>query len=572
MRGWAVGGVVSVATEDGGATWDGGPTTLIEWFSVQLLDDGQQAWLVGDPLLIEATTDGGELWNQQAVTRGGGALFSVQVLSDGQRGWAVGNGGTILASTDGKTWDDQQSTVSEDLHAVQFLADRSAGWIAGAGGTILNSTNGGATWQLQISGTTEDLTSVHFQPAGQIGWAAAAGEVRPTVLQTLDGGETWQTLTYRNLPAPWVLFAAMPGLLFAFFGSLVTYRDVRRTPDTVVGIEGVASTDQPIGWDDADHLQLKPMALAISRFLRNDRTVPPLTIAITGEWGKGKSSLMNLISEDLRRHDARPVWFNAWHHQKEEHLLAALLENIRAQAIPGWWRWSGVALRAHLILRRSRNDLAALAALLFIGGLILGFLWLANEKTADLLAAAGRLPALLGGGGLTSVQGLNFLLGSLGLTGVGTVLAVLILRAARKLQAISLNPGTLMASLSQRTRVAQFRDQLGFRYRFAREFGDICRIMRQATNTGIVIMIDDLDRCRPESVLEILEAVNFLATAGPCFIFLLGIDTPKVRDARSLMVSRIPSSTYRTRPTTIKNPLRSMPKAFVTSPITTLRS
>jgi hypothetical protein len=46
----------------------------------------------------------------------------------------------------------------------------------------------------------------------------------------------------------------------------------------------------------------------------------------------------------------------------------------------------------------------------------------------------------------------------------------------------------------------------------------------------MVIMIDDLDRCRPESVLDILEAVNFLADAGPCFIFL-GIDVKKVRDA-----------------------------------------
>jgi len=46
---------------------------------------------------------------------------------------------------------------------------------------------------------------------------------------------------------------------------------------------------------------------------------------------------MNLLMADLKEYRFRPVWFNAWHHQKEEHLLASLLENIKSQAIPHWW-------------------------------------------------------------------------------------------------------------------------------------------------------------------------------------------------------------------------------------------
>jgi Cdc6-like AAA superfamily ATPase len=96
-------------------------------------------------------------------------------------------------------------------------------------------------------------------------------------------------------------------------------------------------------------LGLKPLALAQSRFVRNTSTSLPLTIAITGPWGTGKSSLMNLVAEDLRQRGASPVWFNAWHHQKEENILAALFENIRAQASPSAWRLSGLWFRLRLL-------------------------------------------------------------------------------------------------------------------------------------------------------------------------------------------------------------------------------
>ncbi len=36
----------------------------------------------------------------------------------------------------------------------------------------------------------------------------------------------------------------------------------------------------------------------------------------------------------------------------------------------------------------------------------------------------------------------------------------------------------------------------------------------------MMILIDDLDRCRPEKVREVLEAVNFLCTSGECFVVL----------------------------------------------------
>ena len=39
-------------------------------------------------------------------------------------------------------------------------------------------------------------------------------------------------------------------------------------------------------------------------------------VAISGAWGSGKSSILNLLIEDLERHGGHTVSFNAWHHRE----------------------------------------------------------------------------------------------------------------------------------------------------------------------------------------------------------------------------------------------------------------
>ncbi|NQT16893.1 MAG: hypothetical protein HQ582_29315, partial [Planctomycetes bacterium] len=56
---------------------------------------------------------------------------------------------------------------------------------------------------------------------------------------------------------------------------------------------------------------------------------------------------------------------------------------------------------------------------------------------------------------------------------------------------------------------------VSFRHRFAREFDHVCWALAPRR---LVILIDDLDRCRPSNVLDVLEAINFLASSGECFI------------------------------------------------------
>lgn len=62
-----------------------------------------------------------------------------------------------------------------------------------------------------------------------------------------------------------------------------------------------------------DRLNMKNYAEALTQFLTDAQS--PLTIALQGEWGSGKTSLMNALEERLVKHPGAPyfgVWINTW--------------------------------------------------------------------------------------------------------------------------------------------------------------------------------------------------------------------------------------------------------------------
>ncbi|HEY7496273.1 MAG TPA: P-loop NTPase fold protein [Candidatus Tectomicrobia bacterium] len=84
-------------------------------------------------------------------------------------------------------------------------------------------------------------------------------------------------------------------------------------------------------------------------------------------------------------------------------------------------------------------------------------------------------------------------------------------------RAFGVNPASLMATMSGGASLRALKAQAGFRYQFAAEFQEVTRALNPYS---MVILIDDLDRCRPENVLEVLETVNFLVSSGDCFVIM----------------------------------------------------
>lgn len=405
----------------------------------------------------------------------------------------------------------------------------------GADGVVARSGNGGGSWELVRQGGA-DLFAVALAEDADVALAAGAG----TILRGDASAARWEPVRYRRWPAPW--FWLLLAGFAAYAGAAVArrLRRERRGPRRE-GLLEQGVSDAPVTDPRDDRLAFLPVVLALGRFLRHSGTRPPLAIAVNAHWGMGKSSFMGMLASELRRHGARPVWFNVWHHQHDEVLLAPLLQAITHQAIPGLFTAPGLQFRARLVRERwRRGGWATRMAGIALASVPLYLLWVAlrardmpieglvDGVLRDMFAAfhyltAGPWLGAAAGGGLTDVA-----LAALGamqqdpLKALTAVVAVALVACwfmllLYMLRPFPSSPAVLLAGLGTRISLSQAEAQTDFRRRFRQHFAEVARALQPRT---MVIFIDDLDRCRPEKAAELLEGVNYLCDAGPCFVIL----------------------------------------------------
>lgn len=74
-------------------------------------------------------------------------------------------------------------------------------------------------------------------------------------------------------------------------------------------------TDQPIRYDKDDQFSMKPYVDGLCSFIRECDT--PISIAIQGDWGCGKTSMMNMLKDNLEKNEQiNCVWFNTWQYSQ----------------------------------------------------------------------------------------------------------------------------------------------------------------------------------------------------------------------------------------------------------------
>jgi photosystem II stability/assembly factor-like uncharacterized protein len=589
LRGWAVGqGGAIIHTQDGGASWTGRAATGSEKLNALAVHgDGLRAWAVGDNGTLELTVDGGIRWKRIALGIQEN-LLAITFSSDGRNGVVLGRQGLLLLSSDGGlNWRPPRIGIgARKAHDLTAIADKKQLWVSadgkdllyrsddlgenwaavantdiagalrwgGLGTTIgalprfsadgnrawwssksfgsqglLVSDDGGQRWRkagVPGGGYLEQVPEGTFLDDGLRGWAVR----RHDMYSTSDSGHTWQVAwdTYRRLPALWYWFSLLPAA-----GLMILALRQNRAPIQDTSAASMFADDDAISAFEDDRLEFGPLARGLSRFLRNPKTSPPLTLAITGDWGTGKSSLMRLLSADLERYGQRPIWFNAWHHQKDEEIFSALLGTIRAQAAPSSLRPAGWIFRLKLLWLRSKRHAALSFVLLTVTTSVFVFPFQHSLKElGDMLAGLAGWARLVG-------DRKDAALPELGLRHVGQLAQLLALATAARLlykgmQAFGVDPALMVRGVSERFSLKRASAQNSFRTDFAQQFGEVA----QALPYRMTIIIDDLDRCRPENILDVLETVNFLTASGQCFV-VFGMATERVVAALSMSFEKV---------------------------------
>lgn len=455
-----------------------------------------------------------------------GQSGATAVFVTGGRGpsiaWAAGSRCRILLALSADSAPEERTVEGCNATLRDLAVTGSTGWAVGDRGTVLRSIDGGHAWERVAFPSQAALTSVLVSSGGERATVFGDGD---TIRWTDDGGQTWRAPQNRLYPAPWTFFAVALALTLGGAGAR------KKIPPEVVGshIEDLLASDAPITDERQDVLGQAEVARTIAYFLQNDRTEAPLTLAVTGEWGTGKSSVLNLVRKRLQRSGMPVIGFNAWHHQQDADPLAALYAAIVRGAVP---RFPALAeYRLHLLARRWRKRAWMLGVIALLGSFLLGLYFKAPHYSHDAFQQIApvvtcffsdcpeldsKKEAKPSGGENSQVEKAHahtFWGGGLAaLVVVAPILASLL----RSLRSFGVNPSTLVRAVSG-GKGGDDRELLAFHAQFADEFDDVTAALGRRR---LVLLIDDLDRCTPENLLKVLEAMNFLVSSGKCFVVL----------------------------------------------------
>ena len=309
-----------------------------------------------------------------------------------------------------------------------------------------------------------------------------------------------------------------------------------------------ASADRPYTGEGEDHLEFGRYADALALLLENEHTGTPLTVAIDGAWGSGKTSLGRMVQRRLAREQplatARrssavappPItcWFDAWTHDGGDRLSAALAGVVvgTLNSHRPWWQRLLRPIDGRLLDPTARHQrrlrllllwplAAAVAFAVAIVAAPDGVAWVA--QVLDQVLDVEGSTALAVGGASLSVALLRAI--SVAAARAGATVAAYIrmpvsvadsgsvARVRAELgefitSATAARPAPAAPSAGRLRRWWERRlDAISRRRLLALTLG---RVLALRPERRFVLFVDNLDRCRPDRAVEACETLSQL--------------------------------------------------------------
>jgi hypothetical protein len=294
-----------------------------------------------------------------------------------------------------------------------------------------------------------------------------------------------------------------------------------------------------------DLLNYQLYAESIAQFIKSKSTSPPLTIGILAPWGKGKTTLMKFIQKKLDNYSSNDaddqiattykwlkewtkkadlasqinlrklknptVWFNAWKFQKTEEVWAGFAYEIIHQLVSKlpsklekekfWLLLNLKRIDKRIIIQKINFEIInkVIKSAVFIIGLII-FL----------------VPLIL------SIV-FNW---SYGIDFISVPGLILCLDRIQRIKKKKLD-----FDISKYVKQPEYENKMGYFHTVESDLKMVLNLLI-SKDDPVVIFIDDLDRCSPKMVAEVIEAINlFISGDFPDCYFILGQDAQMVAAA-----------------------------------------
>ena len=236
-------------------------------------------------------------------------------------------------------------------------------------------------------------------------------------------------------------------------------------------------------WSDTeskeDYLNFGEVSQIVTEILESEAMLP-VSIGIFGNWGAGKSSLLNLIEQQIKPDEWIIIKFDAWLYQGFDDARAALLETIASHLIQA-------AKDEETILQKSKNLFARINGLRLLGLMAEGAALAAGVPTFGLISKTFETAK-------ESLDGVQNETESKQIVEVGKNLV---------------DSGKNLIKPKEKQTPPQQIDE------FRKEYSEIL----QDLGKKLVIVIDNLDRCLPANAIQTLEAIRlFLFLNRTAFI------------------------------------------------------
>jgi predicted KAP-like P-loop ATPase len=242
---------------------------------------------------------------------------------------------------------------------------------------------------------------------------------------------------------------------------------------------------------EVDLLYYEAIAKTVVRLVR-DRPEAPVTIGVHGDWGAGKSSILKMTSAALATDDrVLCLWFNGWTFEGFEDAKTVVIETIVSE------------------LRRARPKSAKVA-----------------DAARKLLKRVDWLKLAKKAGGLAFTA----------VTGIPTL---------EQLQGLASVARGFLAKPHEHIDIADiksFASQAGDYIKAAEDDSDhlpdhihafreeFAELLEAADIDQLVVIVDDLDRCLPETAIATLEAIRLFLFV-PRTAFVIGADETMIEYA-----------------------------------------